>query len=446
MVELTHGFKIDPAKCDGRMHCMRACPTRAIRVKKGKARVIPELCIDCGICLGVCPTGAISATTLPFAALDKFKFKVVVASPALFAQFGPNVSPAQVGQALLDIGFDAVWEYAVDIELIDRAISDAVKSWPGPFPLISNSCPVVVRLIQVAYPAMVEQLISIDAPREIAARELKRRFAKEKNLKPEEIAAVYITPCQAKTISIIQPAEGVRSHLDGAVAIKEIYNDLLYRIRHNLTKPQHQEEFYGIGELFHGGSPEGEFPNLSREHYLPLTGLTDVIKVCDDIEKGKLRHIGFLECHSCQGGCIGGNLTVENPYVARGRNLRLKSSLPKPTPEFEREIERRYASEDFSLRETIAPRRIEGESLDLRERVARKKRADELMRGLPGVNCGLCGAPSCRHHAEDVAAGRSEVGDCVFLSRDRIESLRKIYGQRKDPGDRPLGADPSEMS
>ena len=132
MAELKHGFKIEVDKCDGRMHCIRACPTHAIRVKGGKARVIPELCIDCGNCLAVCPTGAITATTIPFTALDKFKFKVVVASPALFAQFGPNVTPAQVGRALLDLGFDAVWEYAVDIELIDRAISDTIKTWPGP--------------------------------------------------------------------------------------------------------------------------------------------------------------------------------------------------------------------------------------------------------------------------------------------------------------------------
>jgi iron only hydrogenase large subunit-like protein len=432
MPELKHGFKIDPDKCDGRLHCMRACPTHAIRVKRGKASLIPELCIDCGNCLAVCPTGAIAATTIPFKALDRFKFKVAVASPALFAQFGPNVMPAQIGRALLDLGFDAVWEYAADIELIDRAITDQVKAWPGPFPLISNSCPVVVRFVQVAYPAMVEQLISVDAPREIAAREAKRRYSQEKGLAPEEIAAIYITPCQAKTISIIQPAEGVVSYLDGAVAIKEIYNDLLYQIRQNAGKPHAPDDFFGIGEVFHWGSPEGEFPRLSREHYLPLTGLQDVIKVFDDIEKGKLRNIEFLECHACPGGCIGGNLTVENPYVARGKNLRLSVSMPKPTLEFEKEIARRYATEDFSLRESIKPRRLERDVLDLRERVSRKKRVDELLRGLPGVDCGLCGAPSCRHHAEDVAAGRAEVGDCVFLSRDRINDLRVIF--RKNSG------------
>jgi len=57
----------------------------------------------------------------------------------------------------------------------------------------------------------------------------------------------------------------------------------------------------------------------------------------------------------------------------------------------------------------------------------RRRRADELLKGLPLLNCGLCGAPTCKIHAEDVAAGRTDVGDCVFLSRERIEVLRKVY-------------------
>ena len=425
--ELKHGFKINTEKCQGRMPCMRACPTHAIRVKNGKARLIPELCIDCGSCLGVCPTGAISATTIPFAELDKFKFKVAVASPALFAQFAIKETPAYVARALLDLGFDAVWEYSVDIELIDRAITDCVKKWPGPFPLISNSCPVIVRLVQVAYPSMVEQLIPVEAPREIAGRELKRKYSQELGLKPEEIASIYITPCQAKTISILQPAEEAKSYLDGAVGISEIYNDVLQKIRKTPNAENSPKSKFGIGELFHWGTPEGEFPKLSREHYLPLTGLTDVIKVFDDIEKGKIRNIEFLECHACPGGCIGGNLTVENLYVARSKNLHLIASMSKLSPEFEKEVERRYAVEDFSLRRPLKPRIIEGEVVNLLERVKRRKRADELLKGLPLLNCGLCGAPTCKNHAEDAAAARADLSDCVFLSRDRINFLREIY-------------------
>ncbi len=434
MSELTHGFRIHEEKCEGRMNCMRACPTHAIRVKKGKARVIPELCIDCGSCLGVCPTGAIGATTVSFAEMDKFRFKVAVASPALFTQFAMKDTPAHVGRALIELGFDAIWGYAVDIELIDMAIRDYVKKWPGPFPLISNSCPVVVRLVQVAYPSMVDQLIRLEAPREIAGRELKRRYSNEMGLAPEDVAAIYITPCQAKTISILQPAEGARSFLDGAVGISEIYNDLHAIMRRNANKGDPPKREQGSEEWFHWGAPEGEFPNLSRAHYLPLQGLNDIIKVFDDIEKGKIRNIDFIECHACQGACVGGNLTVENLYVARGKNLRLISGMSKPSPEFRKEVERRFAGEDFSLRAPLKPRNLEGQDIDLKERVRRKKRANELLKALPLLNCGLCGAPTCRSHAEDVAMLRDEISECVFLSRDRIDVLRKTYGRNTSGG------------
>jgi iron only hydrogenase large subunit-like protein len=438
MPELKHGFKIDTAKCEGRMYCMRACPTHAIRVKNGKAHLIPDLCIDCGSCLGVCPSKAISATTISLAELDRFKFKVAVASPALYTQFGLNDTPAQVGRALLDLGFDAVWEYAADIELVERAITDCVKKWPGPFPLISDSCPVIVRLVQVSYPSMTENIIPIEVPREIAGREVKRRYSQELGLRPEEIAAIYITPCQAKSISILQPAEESKSYLDGAVAISEIYNDVLYRLRKDTQKlkTDTQEGLIDSGELFHWGNPEGEFPSLSREHFLPLTGLPDIIKIFNDIERGRLTNIEFLECHACRGGCNGGNLTVENLYVARSKDLRLKAKMPKPPPEFEKEVARRYAGEDFSLRGSVKPRSMAKDVVDLRERVMRRKRAEDILKALPLLNCGLCGAPSCKDHADDVAQTRAEVSDCVFLSKARIDLLRKIYkkGPRASKG------------
>ncbi|OGD30580.1 MAG: hypothetical protein A2Y56_01360 [Candidatus Aminicenantes bacterium RBG_13_63_10] len=429
MAELKHGFKIETAKCEGRMYCMRACPTHAIRVKNGKAHLIAELCIDCGSCLGVCPSKAIVATTISLAELDRFKFKVAVASPALYTQFGLNDSPAQVSRALFDLGFDAVWEYAVDIELVVRAITDCVKKWPGPFPLISDSCPVVVRLIQVAYPSLVDQLLPTEVPREIAGREVKRRYSQELGLRPEQIAAIYITPCQAKSISILQPAEEVKSYLDGAIGISEIYNDVLFRLRKDTKKlpSDRQEGLVDSGDFFHWANPEGEFPNLSPEHYLPVTGLTDIMKVFNDVERGRLSNIEFLECHACPGGCLGGNLTVENLYAARSKDLHLKANMPKPPPEFEREVARRYATEDLAMRGSIKPRSMAKDVVDLRERVMRRKRAEEVLKGLPLLNCGLCGAPSCKDHSDDVAQARTEISDCVFLSKARIDQLRKTY-------------------
>jgi NAD-dependent dihydropyrimidine dehydrogenase PreA subunit len=227
MSDLTHGFRIDPARCRGRLACMRACPTEAIRVKEGKAALRPELCIDCGSCLRACPSGAIQATTGAFAEFDKFKYRVAVPSPVLFGQFPVGLSPARIVAGLQSIGFDAVWDFAPELALVNRAIADYVEKWHGPHPLVSVSCPVVVRLVQVSYPNMLEQLVRIQPPRELAGRALKEKYSKQLGVDRGEVAAIYITPCQAKTISILAPAEGAKSYLDGAIGISDVYNGVL---------------------------------------------------------------------------------------------------------------------------------------------------------------------------------------------------------------------------
>ncbi len=227
MDQLAQGFRIDREKCQGCLSCMRVCPTHAIRVKDAKAHYQPDRCIDCGSCLKACSRDAISATTTTVEDLSRFKFKVAVPSPVLFGQFPTGITPAQVVDGLLAFGFDEVWDYSIEINLVARAIQQYVEQWTGPTPLISVSCPVVVRLVQVLYPAMVNQLIPIQPAREIAGREAKRRFSARLGLREDQIAVIYITPCQAKTISILQPAEGVESNLDGAVGFPEVYNAIL---------------------------------------------------------------------------------------------------------------------------------------------------------------------------------------------------------------------------
>ena len=49
------------------------------------------------------------------------------------------------------------------------------------------------------------------------------------------------------------------------------------------------------------------------------------------------------------------------------------------------------------------------------------------MKALPGLNCGLCGAPTCRTFAKDVAGGSTRQNECVFFSDERLKQLRKTY-------------------
>jgi len=434
MREWTHSFKIDREKCSGSLACMRSCPTQAIRVRSGKAEFLPELCIDCGACLKVCPTGAISAATRSLKEVWKFKYKVAVPSPVLFGQFPANISPAHIVEGLKSMGFDAVWIIAAEIELVNRAIRDYMQTWKGRRPLISSSCPVIVRLIQVAYPGGVEQLLHVEPPRELAGRELKRKYSEELGIPKEEIAAIYVTSCQAKTISIIEPAEGVKSDLDGAIGIADVYNGILTAAQSHKEISNHKvlsRDLLRSGSLFQWDMSEGQRRNLQDYNYMSVTGLSNIIRVFDDIEKGKLRNLDFLECYACWGGCINGNLTVDNLYITRSKLQRLMAELPEKDPRLEEEVARRFTCNELYAKAPIRPRSIKGDMGDLKERIKRIKEAEAVLADLPGLNCGLCGAPNCKTQAKDIAAGDAQKSDCVFYSKDRLDRLREIYLKKK---------------
>ncbi|MBQ9621490.1 MAG: hypothetical protein IJR41_06095, partial [Atopobiaceae bacterium] len=40
-----------------------------------------------------------------------------------------------------------------------------------------------------------------------------------------------------------------------------------------------------------------------------------------------------------------------------------------------------------------------------------------LRDSLPGIDCGACGAPSCRALAEDIVKGKAQLQDCKILEK-----------------------------
>ena len=55
----TQTMWVDADRCTGCGACVQVCPTEAIALVEGKARVDEEICIGCGACADECPENAI---------------------------------------------------------------------------------------------------------------------------------------------------------------------------------------------------------------------------------------------------------------------------------------------------------------------------------------------------------------------------------------------------
>ena len=399
------------------MSCMRICPTAAVRVRKGKAAIkLMDCCIDCGECIKVCTQGVIIPLTDQMADLSQYQCRVAIPSPALYAQFEPEVLPGVIFAALKECGFDDVECLSRACDAVTTATEIYVSEYRGQSPLISSFCPTVVRLVQVEYPELVNQMLPILSPREISARDAKARKSAETGLPTDLIGAIYLTPCPAKMVSILEHPGMERSYLDAAVAISDLFQTLtaaVARVGEIEENMDGCETASGVSWAFLGGLPR----SLPAEHTFTVAGLQNVIRILDDVEKGRLRNYSFIECHACPEGCVGGCLTVENPYVARAKAIKLRQQLPAG-PAVDREsVERRYRQGEFLMDEPLTPRPLRPLDDDISKAIGKMKERDRLLSRLPRIDCGACGAPSCRAFAEDVVLGEAADENCLFLRR-----------------------------
>jgi Fe-S-cluster-containing hydrogenase component 2 len=423
-----HSVRIAPERCAERMACLKACPTEAIRVRQGKAVILEDRCIDCGECARVCPRNAIVPQTSSFTDFARFKYTIALISPVLYGQFRKDVLPKAILSGLRKIGFNEACDVACASETVSTAVDEYLANYRGPLPLLSPFCPTIVRLIQARHPNLIDQLIPIDSPMEIAARDIRQKKMKELGLRREEIGVIYLTPCPAKMVAIKYPPRKKKSHIDGAIAISDIYHPLLSAIgalANDSCKEGEPVKGGGLGWPLLGG----QVSSLRAERSLAVGGLSNVERILEEIENGKLGDIQYVECHACPQGCCGGSLTVDDPYVTRGKILGLLARLGG-TPCQDRETVRElYQKNYFSLPGKIPSRPFAPLDQDIAKAIEKRKRIQEIYEALPQINCGACGAPTCRSFAEDVVLDQAPLQDCVVLVARRV---RAETGSRKD--------------
>ena len=418
MDKFFHSVYLESDRCLGCTNCMKRCPTEAIRVREGKARIIAERCIDCGQCIQLCPHRAKKArvNTLQevFSAQGK-QYHVAIPAPSLYGQFNNLDSIDLALTALFRLGFDDVFEVAQAAELVSEKTRELMRSGALPKPLISSACPAVVRLIRVRFPDLCSHVLPEKTPMEVAARLARQRAAQKTGLPQEAVSVTFITPCPAKMTDVAVPIGTHKSQVDFVVAISEVF-PLLSEAMKKIDLPEvlSQSGLIGVGWAGCGG----ESAALLNEKYLAADGIENVIRVLEELEDDRIGELDFIELNACSGGCVGGVLTVENAYVARARLQRLRKYLPVSCNHLDGENSR-----ELSWSSTLEYAPVMKLSDDLEEALRMMNEIRMIEKRLPGLDCGSCGAPSCRALAEDIVRGLAREDDCIFVLREQLQQV-----------------------
>lgn len=316
-------------------------------------------CINCGQCVAVCPTGALSENSniadVLRAIADPSKTVVVQTAPAVrvglgqdFGFSGRSVTGKMV-TALRRLGFDYVFDtdFAADLTIMEEG-SEFVEflGSNAPRPMFTSCCPGWVRFLKGQYPELVGQLSSAKSPQQMFGSVAKSWFAQKLGVEPEKICCVSIMPCVAKKAESELPTMATEHgpDVDLVLTTREFVRMLRAdKIIPSLLPEEGLDDPMGVSTgagiifgttggvmeaalrsasfLLTGQNPDPEAfsqlregPDLREVTYdlagtsvrcAVVSGLGNTRKLLDRILAGKI-HYDFVEVMACPGGCVGG--------------------------------------------------------------------------------------------------------------------------------------------
>lgn len=415
--ENFHSVKLDKDKCKGCTNCIKNCPTEAIRVRNGKAYIINDRCIDCGECIRVCPYHAKKAIVDNFSKINDFKFKIALPAPSFYAQFKKNQDVDYILTALKKIGFDDVFEVSKAADVITKATKVLIESGQVKEPVISSACPAIVKLIRVRFPNLIDNILPLIAPMELASYLARKNAVEKYGYKPEEVGTFFISPCPAKA-TVVKSIVDKNYRVDGVLPMNEVYIKVLNVLGDIKEKEiTSSSTVYGINWGKSGGESAALCAPSKNTRYLSVDGINNVINILEQLEDEQLKDVDFVEGNACVNGCIGGALTVENSFLSRIYLNRVTENASKVKDEVLVDLDVVINKDKY---EHIPIYKL---SDDLSKAMSMMDEMEKIINMLPGIDCGSCGAPSCRALAEDIIRDKASIDDCVFKMRERVRSL-----------------------
>ncbi len=325
---------IDDSKCKKCKMCVNACPYNAIvkvtvpcedscpvgAIKKdetGFASIDYDKCINCGKCTAACPFGAVherSQIVDILKALKSDKKVVALVAPSIVGQFPGTIY--QLKTAIIKAGFDDVFEVAqgADITATNEAKEFIERIEEGQEFMTTSCCAGYNQLIK-KHLSEIEPFVSdTKTPMYYSAEIAKKYYPNAK--------IVFVSPCVAKR------AEGYENeNIDyvmnyeelGALFVAKKIQITELEETPFVTESSKQARIFG----YSGGVAESVTMALPDE---------DMVKPCliNGLNKDSIKTLkkyaatgkcdggcNLIEVMCCEGGCIGGNATLNTQRTAK---------------------------------------------------------------------------------------------------------------------------------
>jgi iron only hydrogenase large subunit-like protein len=394
-------------ECQDCRKCIRECPVKAVKVARGYASVISNLCILCGHCVAVCPHGAKKVRDDVGEArhlLTSLPRVIASLAPSFVSEFA-HLRPGQLIAALKRLGFWGASETALGAQQVSANIAALMKQDVGNI-LFSSACPTVVEYIRKYRPEFVKGLTPLLSPLLTHCKMLRTTYG-------QGIGIVFFGPCIAKKLE----AESHVELLDVALT----FDDLKRWLRDTRIDPQmlvdspddrFVPEAARDGALYpvEGGMVAGVQASCaaSGAGFMAFSGVKSIGKALDGLEGLHPDKNLFIELLACEGGCVNGPSTATKSASALKRYQVIQYAQPVepgadghlPMPIFET-----YEPEPVPFAD-----HTDEELVSVLRSVAMYSPEDEL-------NCGGCGYDSCREFARAFLNGKAERSMCTTYMR-----------------------------
>jgi iron only hydrogenase large subunit-like protein len=398
----------EKARCQDCYRCVRNCPVKAIKIDRGVASVVEELCIHCGKCVNSCPAGAKKVRNdgeIVRAMIDENEKVIVSLAPSYVAEF-PGMTEAVLVRALKRIGFFGVSETALGAQEVSAHAAALVNKTDGNTTWISTACPSVVKYIRKYHPELAKYLTPLLSPLLAHCRMLKNRFPGAR--------VVFFGPCIAKK----NEAASHPDLCDAALTFEDLRKMLDEKPQegHREDTVEDRDRFIpekaldGVLYPVDGGMITGIRNNctVTDRCAMHFSGMDEVASVIWSLERENRAYPVFLELLACPGGCVNGPMTA-NASGTLAKRLAIIGAAGS-----DGQYVQRTPSINIQAEFPCEPGMVRQFTDDATEAVLKTtgkySPKDEL-------NCGGCGYGNCREFARAVLSGNAETSMCVTYMR-----------------------------